>query len=324
MRKIVIIILAVVVALAALPVTFACYNGGFGNWYHFWHPQKTVYCCPTYCNLIFDSVYAYDNEDTFTEPKEVGETKACITCCGKALKITVTNAYPGYEGIVDFCVKNTTSKAATIKNITHDYPDPEFLQIDLTGEVQVGTVVPPCSTKCGQLKIHGIPQREEAQDQTFTFEININYSCTCVPGGCETAFAYNCCYANCFSEWGFSNWGWTNGPLGPKCGSYYLSLYAEAGGCNPYNGKRVGYLTVYYRGSRAIVVYHMYHGYKMKETHLYVGNEPLPRDNNGDYTVAPGQYPYKHENLDNASTDWYCVEDLSGDIYIVAHAVVCR
>jgi hypothetical protein len=321
MRKIVIIILALVVALGALPVTFACYNGGWGNWNWFWHPHQTVYCCPEYCNVIFDSVEAYDNEDTFTEPKEVGETEAWITCCGKALKITVTNAYPGYEGIIDFCVKNTTNKAATITGITPDNPYPEFIQVDLTGEVQIGTDIPPCSTKCGQLKIHGIPQRDDAQDRNFTFEININYSCSCVPSGCETAFAYNCCYATCFSEWDFSRWGWTNGPLCPGC--YRMPIYAGADHCNPLNGKHVGYLTVYYNGSTAFVSYNMFYGHKMIRTHLYVGSEPLPRKNgDGEYTVSPGQYPYQHDNLNYVRKDWYRVP-VSGPIYIVAHADVC-
>ena len=187
MRKIVIIILALVVALAALPVTFACYNGGWGNWHHFWKPYQPVYCCPTNCNLIFTSVTAYDNEneDNFTEPKEVGDTTAEITCCGKKLTITIDNAYPGYEGIIDFCVTNTGSMAATITGITPDYPDPAYLLIDLTGEVYEGTVIQPCSPKCGQLVIGGLAQ-EGTQNQHYTFTIDIDYDCTCTPpgGGC--------------------------------------------------------------------------------------------------------------------------------------------
>jgi len=325
MRKIVIIILALVVALGALPVTFACYNGGWGNWHWFWQPQKTVYCCPTNCQLCFTSVGAYDNEETFTEPKDVGETKACIKCCDKLI-ITVENAYPGYEGIVDFCIKNTGNMAAQITGITPDYPDPTLLQIYLTGdEIQVGTVIQPCSAKYGQLVIGSLSQ-EGTQNQHFTFEITLNYTCTCVPQNCETAYAYyayncGCCggSAKCFSNWGFSQWGWTNGQLGPGC--YTFDIYAGAAQCNIYKGKKVGYLTVYYNGSTAVVTYNMYSGYKMDETHLYVGNEPLPRKN-GSYTVAPGQYPYSHD-LNNASTDSYTITGLCGKIYIIAHAVVC-
>jgi len=322
MRKTVIIILALVVALGALPVTFACYNGGWGDWNWFWRPHQPVYCCPTNCDLTLISVETGDNEDV----KDVGDTTASITCCGKKLTITVDNAYPGYEGIIDFCVRNTGSMAATIIGITPNYPDPELLQIDLTGEIQPGTVIQPCQTKCGQLVIGGLAQ-EGTQNRHFDFDITIDYNCTCVPGNCETAYAYGgCCYAHCFLNQyfgqSFNNWGWTNGPLPPSCRVRVFDIYAGAAHCDLWRGKKVGWLTVNYNGSTALVTYNMYYGYKMDETHLYVGNQPWPRKN-GDYTVAPGQYPYSH-NLNNASTDWYRVTGLSGNIYIIAHAVVCR
>jgi hypothetical protein len=325
MRKAIIIIMALVMALSALPVTFACYNGGWGNWHRFWKPRQPItYCCQNYCNVIFTSVNADDNELTFTEPKDVGETTAVIKDCGKKLVITIDNAYPGYQGIVDFCIKNTGTMAATITGITTNYPDPYYLQIDLTGEVQEGTVIAQCSTKCGQLVIDGIPQDKEAQNRTFTFDITIDYDCTCTPpGDCETAYAYGCSYchhyATCFSYYNFSNWGWTNGPL--PHGDYTFKIYAGAAQCDISKGTKVGYLTVHYHCSTAVVTYHMYYGHKMDETHLYVGNEPLPKKN-GSYTVAPGQFPLKHD-LNNASTDSYVVKGLSGTIYVVAHAVVC-
>jgi hypothetical protein len=321
MRKAVIIILALVVALGTLPVTFACYNGGWGNWNWFWKPQQPVYCCPTYCNLNFFSVDASDNEDV----KDVADTNACITGCGKTITITIDNAYPGYEGIIDFCVKNTGTLAATITGITIDNPNAGYLQLDLTGAVQVGTVVQPCNPKCGQLVVYGIPQLEDAENRTFTFEITIDYDCTCTPN-CETAYAYGgYCYAHCFLTdylgQSFGNWGWTNGPLTPRYSAYVFDIYAGAAQCNLYKGKRVGTLTVNYNGSKAFVTYNMFYGYKMDKTHLYVGNEPWPRKN-GVYTVAPGQYPYSHD-LNNASTDWYEITGLSGNIYIIAHAEVC-
>ena len=186
MRKAVILILALVVALSALPVTFACYNGGWGNWNWWWKPYKPVYCCPTNCQLGFISVNAHDNEYTFTEPKNVGETTAYINyCTKKQLVITVTNDYPGYEGIVNFCVKNTGTMPATITGITPANPNIGYLQINLTGACQVGAVIQPCSTKCGRLVISGIPQLEDAQNRTFTFTITMDYQCLYVPKGCH-------------------------------------------------------------------------------------------------------------------------------------------
>jgi len=330
MRKAIIIILAMVVALSALPITFACYSGGWGHWDRFWRPHQPVYCCPTNCKVIFSSVNADDNELTFTEPKEVGQTTAYINpCTKKQLVITINNAYPGYEGIIDFCIKNTGTMAAKITGITPDYPDPVYLQIDLTGEVQEDTVIQPCSTKCGQLVIGGVPQLEDAQDRTFTFTIDIDYTCTYDGGGCETAYAYGgCCYAHCFLYnylgHSFGNWGWTNGPLWPRYSTYVFDIYAGAAKCNRWTGENIGTLRVNYHGSTVHVYYDITDSdYTLTETHLYVGHEPWPRKNGG-YTVAPGQYPYSHDNLSNVLTDEYTVSvPACGPIYIIAHATAC-
>ena len=61
----------------------------------------------------------------------------------------------------------------------------------------------------------------------------------------------------------------------------------------------------------------------MTETQLYVGAEPFPRGPNGKYTTAPGQYGNTHEPPDDETTDTHTITGLSGDIYVVAHAVVC-
>jgi len=156
---------------------------------------------------------------------------------------------------------------------------------------------------------------------------------------CETAFAYGADYAHCFIDdldfapWNipdgyFERWGWTNGPLGT--GTYYFDIYAGAAQCDLSKGTLVGTLTVAYSGGTATVTYTMNTGYTMDETHLYVGNDILakkctpPSSTNCEWTVAPGQFPYKHDGLpDNTTTDTYTVTGLSGDIFVVAHAVVC-
>jgi hypothetical protein len=83
----------------------------------------------------------------------------------------------------------------------------------------------------------------------------------------------------------------------------------------------VGLLTVDYDGSTATVTYNTCGDYTMDEVHLYVGNEILARDVNGDYTVAPGQYPYIDDDIDTNEYT-FMVYGLAGDIYVVAHAVV--
>ena len=139
---------------------------------------------------------------------------------------------------------------------------------------------------------------------------------------CETAFAKGDASA-CFLEepYGFSRWGWTNGPLGP--GSYSLEIFAGAGRCDTSKGELVGHLFVDYDGQVARVIYEALPGIVFQETHLYVGGEPLARNVNGEYTVAPGQYPFIHD-LENAARDEFVVEGLSGEIHVVAHSVACE
>jgi len=141
----------------------------------------------------------------------------------------------------------------------------------------------------------------------------------------ETAFAQSCDAATCFLDFtdedgtGFNRWGWFNGPF--AAGTYYLDIYAGAGQCDIAKGTLVGLLTVDYDGASATVTYSTCGTYFMDEAHLYVGNEPLARDVNGDYTVAPGQYPYIDDDIATNSYT-FTIDGLSGGIYVVAHAVV--
>jgi len=141
---------------------------------------------------------------------------------------------------------------------------------------------------------------------------------------CETAFAYGGGSATCFltiPELKNNRWGWTNGPL--AAGVYTFPVYAAAGQCNLANGTLVGSLTVdYSNGTDAIITYNMDAGFILYGIHLYAGNDILPVKN-GDYTVAPGQYPWKEDDLDGLSTYTHTFTGLSGNIHVVAHAVVC-
>jgi len=148
---------------------------------------------------------------------------------------------------------------------------------------------------------------------------------------CETAFAFGGESAACFLDidedgdgnGDFNRWGWSNGPLGP--GAYTFEVYAGAGQCDLQKGTYVGTLSVDYDGSMATVTYDAdpSGAWFWEETHLYVGNEILARNVNDNFTVAPGQFPNIHDDVDS-TTDTYVVEGLSGDIYVVAHAVSCE
>lgn len=138
---------------------------------------------------------------------------------------------------------------------------------------------------------------------------------------CETAFAFGGDPNDCFLMNGFSNWGWSNGPLSE--GHYEFDVYAGAGQCDISKGTLVGDVTIDYLNGEAIVLYNMDAGFTMSETHLYVGNDMFPTNKKGSYTVAPGQYPFGDDELVNTTTWSYTVTGLTGDIYVIAHAVVC-
>jgi hypothetical protein len=150
-------------------------------------------------------------------------------------------------------------------------------------------------------------------------------------GGCETAYAKaeSDQLANCFLNIQgvtSNNWGWSNGPISANGVTYTWPMYAGAGQCNVANGTHVGNLTVVYNSGTptgtAIVTYNTFPGYELNATHLYVGNQILPKKGNK-YTTAPGQFPYKHENLGGVTSDIFTINGLSGNIYVAAHSEVC-
>ena len=172
----------------------------------------------------------------------------------------------------------------------------------------------------------------EKNDNRFGSKMNLKSdSSPEVINGCETAFARktSASHAYCFNTIDldndgrpdFNRWGWSNGPLIEGTSTWY-NLYAAAGQCDPDKGVIVGRMDVHYYDGTISIVMSVKSGYALDETHLYVGNEILPRMDNGKYTVAPGQYPHSHD-LDGAKADYYTIENVSGSIYIIMHAVVC-
>lgn len=136
----------------------------------------------------------------------------------------------------------------------------------------------------------------------------------------------------CFSKLDFDNngtpdftsWGWTNGPIPLDLGSYF-NLFIGAADCNTANAVNVGRVDISYSNGVTLVTFSMKEGYTMNETRLYIGNEKLPRDNNGNFTVDPKFYPYKHENLNGVTKDTFTIEGpLSDNIYVVLYSLINR
>lgn len=147
----------------------------------------------------------------------------------------------------------------------------------------------------------------------------------------ETAFAFDGDPSGCFSNYSQflanpNRWGWTNGPV--TTGTYSFPIYAGAGQCDTTKGTFVGFLNVNYSGSTATATYSISGtdpstsvAYSLREVHLYIGSDTFPKNNQNEYTIAPGQYPHTASGL-TGQTHTFTVNNLSGAVYIIAHAVV--
>jgi len=127
----------------------------------------------------------------------------------------------------------------------------------------------------------------------------------------ETAFGLNNQLSpECFDDLGFNNWGWTHGPL-LYSRIYTFELWAGAAHCDTSNGTYAGTVTIDYTGTGADITYNLEPDFEIVEEHVYIGRTELPQQKKGKNTtstVAPGQY--------------YITNGLTGDIYIIYHAVV--
>ncbi|MFS4494024.1 T9SS type A sorting domain-containing protein [Maribacter sp. 2308TA10-17] len=143
--------------------------------------------------------------------------------------------------------------------------------------------------------------------------------------GCETAFAYYETANTCFIDDGFNRWGWTN--FFADEGDYLLDLYSGAGQCDLTKGEKSGNVKVDYNGGMVKVTIELLSGFVMTEAQLYVGGVKYPTKNNGQSTVAPGQYPSNSGALNDVSIyefDPIDVSHINGGIYIIVHAVTCK
>jgi hypothetical protein len=132
-------------------------------------------------------------------------------------------------------------------------------------------------------------------------------------------------FAHCFpddEEISATQWGWSNGKLGH--GTYNFPLYAGAAQCNLSKGQLAGNVEIVYEGSTVTVTFTAAEGTSFlqedgkSETHLYVGANKMP-----DSGAAPGKYPNNNDVVSSTETEVvYQVTGVSGDIYVIAHAVM--
>lgn len=198
-----------------------------------------------------------------------------------------------------------------------------------TLEVDLDALGFECGTVAG-FRAHyiGNPDRPGGDKVSNHFSeppVDLTVACECPCDLTETAFAYDAVLGTCFLDIDGLNadrWGWTIGPLAE--GDYIFDIYAGAGQCDIENGALVGELLVSYSSGTATITYVMDSCRILTETHLYIGSDPLPTKDDKP-TVAPGQYGNTHDGDDapNAESDQYVIDGLSGDVYLIAHAVVC-
>ena len=166
MRKAIVIMLALVMVFSALPVSYLCWTGQLGNW----RLQLPIVLANSTYSVDFTSVLAYDNEDSLPEPKDVAQITASITGDGRGIVTAITNAYPGYEGSVDFTVTNTGSGAIQIDEITITNPNPDELEVSISLDLGV---LEPGESRNGLL-VQGITQQaaqQAAQHAPYTVTI---------------------------------------------------------------------------------------------------------------------------------------------------------
>jgi hypothetical protein len=141
----------------------------------------------------------------------------------------------------------------------------------------------------------------------------------CEEPTCETGYAYGGDQGDCFLNLNTqgNNWGWSNG--GITEGTYSWDIYAGAGQCDLSRGTLVGTLDIVYSGGVAAITYNIDAGFTLEETHLHIGETEatrLPLNKKKKFITAPGQFDY-------SGGSYFEIPNLSGEIWVTAHAVVC-
>lgn len=123
-----------------------------------------------------------------------------------------------------------------------------------------------------------------------------------------------------------NNWGWSNGPFNPFTSQETLLFYIDARNCQIEKGTCAGSVVLTYSLSGKVTIdYNMLFGFKLVTTNLYVGKQRLPKNSNGKYTTAPGQFPYDQSKSQYKGSGIYEIQITEKPlpaIYVVAHGDV--
>jgi hypothetical protein len=135
-------------------------------------------------------------------------------------------------------------------------------------------------------------------------------------------------------------YGWSNGPLPLESGIIILDLYLATGDCSRL-GTSVGTVWVSWEKEFDEVIIDFKidnEDYYMDQTHVYMGDDPLYRDNDDSMlpVMDPVEFPLQHRNLSASLEDTHTVKVASNDRtsspqlplsetlrFLSAHATVC-
>ena len=169
------------------------------------------------------------------------------------------------------------------------------------------------------------------EDDCSSDECTSTFVVTPCSESCETAYGYQA-DSKCFMDNDvqiFNNWGWTNYITGPTVDQQTvtteLKLYAGTPVCDPTGYNSIGTVYVEYTYDGVLTLHYvMDDPYYMSQVHVNVGCEEFPHLNKKKLTVAPGQYTYGDDRLDKVTEYTVRFTGVSGNIWVIAHAVTCE
>lgn len=123
-------------------------------------------------NVKFTGAEVSDNEPAGTD---VGVITANVNNENdKKVDITVTNAYPGYEGTATITITNDGTVPVKVASVGSATGVPSYAEVT-TENITVGEQIAPNATKTFNVKVKIIGTDETSENQTFTFSIPIDF-----------------------------------------------------------------------------------------------------------------------------------------------------
>jgi hypothetical protein len=157
MKKLLVTLTILMVALTAIGYSYACYNGGINI-----NPNSNF-------DVAFTNVTVSDNEAEI----HVATVQAQITPDGNTINAYITNAYPCYEATITYTIQNKGKRPARFDSLTITNPNPEALKITTTDHTY--TWLQPGQTIQGTITAHILQKAKE--NWQYTFQISIGLSC---------------------------------------------------------------------------------------------------------------------------------------------------